>query len=155
MREAASILDLDLLILPCPKRGPTWRPQAIERGGKRQFPYMVDDNTGTALYESDAIVSYLFATYGDGRVPLPLCLGPLTTLTCVLALAPRLGAGGFYHPSRLPKQPLVLWGSGEVSPFAKVARRMSPAYPCQPPRLGPLQPALVSVVGAGGAGGSE
>lgn len=27
--------------------GPTWRPEAIAKGGKRQFPYLVDPNTGT------------------------------------------------------------------------------------------------------------
>ncbi len=27
--------------------GPTWRPEAIAKGGKRQFPYMIDPNTGT------------------------------------------------------------------------------------------------------------
>ena len=119
VREAICSLDLDVLFLPSPKGGPTWRPQAIERGGKRQFPYMVDENTGTALYESDAIISYLFTTYGDGRVPLSLRLGFLTTLTCGLALAPRLGAGTHYVLSKLPEQPLVYWGY-EMSPFCKV-----------------------------------
>lgn len=35
-------------------------------GGKKQFPYMVDPNTGTSMYESDDIISYLFDTYGEG-----------------------------------------------------------------------------------------
>lgn len=32
-----------------------------------QFPYLIDPNTGTEMYESDAIISYLFNTYGDGK----------------------------------------------------------------------------------------
>ena len=31
---------------PTPKDGDLWRPKAIELGGKAQFPYMIDPNTG-------------------------------------------------------------------------------------------------------------
>lgn len=41
-----STLDLDVEVFPCPKDGATWRPKAIELGGKKQFPYLVDPNTG-------------------------------------------------------------------------------------------------------------
>lgn len=41
------------------------------------------------MYESDAIITYLFDQYGDGEVPLALRLGYFTTLTAGLALAPR------------------------------------------------------------------
>ena len=30
------------------------------------------------MYESDAIVGYLASTYGDGKIPIPLRMGPLT-----------------------------------------------------------------------------
>ncbi len=46
VREAVSVLDLDVLVYPCPKDGPTWRPKAVELGGKAQFPYLVDPNSG-------------------------------------------------------------------------------------------------------------
>lgn len=39
--------------------GPTWRPMAVAEGGKSQFPYMKDPNTGAAMYESDAIIAYI------------------------------------------------------------------------------------------------
>lgn len=45
------------------------------------------------MYESDDIITYLFNEYGDGQVPLMLRLGPATTLTCGLALAPRWVGG--------------------------------------------------------------
>lgn len=40
------MLDLDVIMRPCPKGGDMWRPQAIARGGKTQFPFLVDPNTG-------------------------------------------------------------------------------------------------------------
>lgn len=45
VREAVSILDLDVLFYPCPRDSKVYRPEATARGGKAQFPYMVDPNT--------------------------------------------------------------------------------------------------------------
>ena len=64
VREAMTELDLDVLILPCPKGGERFRPELEARGGKAQFPYLVDPNTGAELYESLDIIDYLFSTYG-------------------------------------------------------------------------------------------
>lgn len=55
VREAVSILDLDVLVYPCPKGGPTWRQKAVAMGGKAQFPYLVDPNTG--MYQVLSLVS--------------------------------------------------------------------------------------------------
>jgi hypothetical protein len=63
--------------------------QAIAMGGKSQFPYMVDPNTGTSMYESDDIINYLFDNYGPGASEVPWFLqGPLAILTAGLALVP-------------------------------------------------------------------
>ena len=75
VREALSVLDLDADVFPCPKRGPRFRAEVQRRGGKLQFPWLVDPNAGIEMYESDSIVRYLFERYGDGRVPLALALG--------------------------------------------------------------------------------
>ena len=56
VREAVSILDLDVIFYPCPKGGPTFRLKVQKLGGKQQFPYMVDPNTKVAIYESDDII---------------------------------------------------------------------------------------------------
>ena len=40
------MLDLEAEIRPCPKSGPRFRPEVIARGGKAQFPYLVDEQTG-------------------------------------------------------------------------------------------------------------
>ena len=45
-------------------KGSTRRPELAERGGKELFPYLIDPNTGTEMYESDDINAYLRQTYG-------------------------------------------------------------------------------------------
>lgn len=51
---------------------------------------------GSAMYESDDIVKYLFNNYGDGKVPWGLSLGIITALSCGIALIPRYAT---LHPS--------------------------------------------------------
>ncbi|MEZ5503761.1 MAG: glutathione S-transferase N-terminal domain-containing protein [Halioglobus sp.] len=70
VREALTELDLDVEIYPCPKSGERFRPELVERGGKAQFPYLVDPDTGVEMYESLDIVAYLFETYGQRELPL-------------------------------------------------------------------------------------
>jgi len=62
-REALSALSLDPILYPCPRGGTRFREKVKSEGGRYQFPYLVDPNTGTALFESDAIRDYLLATY--------------------------------------------------------------------------------------------
>ncbi|ONM04059.1 Thioredoxin family protein [Zea mays] len=116
-----TVLDLDVLFYPCPKKGPTFRPKVLEMGGKKQFPYMVDPNTGVAMYESDDIIKYLADTYGDGTVPIMLSLGLLTAITAGLATLGRIGKGNSYIASKVPPQPIEIWAY-EGSPFCKLVR---------------------------------
>lgn len=120
VREALTLLDLEADIRPCPKGGKRFRPELVARGGKAQFPYLVDPNTGKEMYESDAIVRYLFAEYGEGPPPAVL-LGGWAALTGSLASALRLGAGTNAEPSCAPGHPLDLW-SFEASPFCRIVR---------------------------------
>jgi glutathione S-transferase len=39
------------------------RTELLARAGKVQVPYLVDPNTGTAMFESEAIREYLLDTY--------------------------------------------------------------------------------------------
>lgn len=121
VREALSALDLEVMVYPCPKDGPRFRPEAVKRGGKAQFPFLVDPNTKRELYESDDIITYLFAEYGDGGVPLSLRLGPLTDVSSMLASAARPAFGARYVAAHKPKLPLELW-SFEASPFCRIVR---------------------------------
>ncbi|UQA56109.1 glutathione S-transferase N-terminal domain-containing protein [Polyangium aurulentum] len=121
VREALTILDLEAMIYPCPRGGERFRPIVEQKGGKLQFPYLVDPNEGVAMYESDDIVEHLFRTYGDGRVPVTLKLGPVTTGSALAASAWRPNRGRRAVPSRAPEKPLELW-SFEASPFCRIVR---------------------------------
>jgi glutathione S-transferase len=121
VREALTVLDLDARVYPCPKGGTRFRPEVERRGGKLQFPYLVDPNTGKEMYESDEIVRYLFQEYGGQSVPLLLGAGLLTDATAMLASAWRPGLGMRARPSTQPEQPLELY-SFEASPFCRIAR---------------------------------
>ncbi len=63
VREALHELNLDFRVHNVAKRS-VKRKDLVARGGKMQVPYLVDPNTGTAMYESDDIVAYLERTYG-------------------------------------------------------------------------------------------
>ena len=69
VREALTELDLDALIYPTPHGGKRFRPKVAELGGKQQFPFLVDPNTGESMYESDAIIDYLYRRYGGRPAP--------------------------------------------------------------------------------------
>lgn len=121
VREALTVLDLEAMVFPCPKRGPRFREEVKRRGGKYQFPWLVDPNTGTEMYESDDINRHLFARYGTGSPPLLLAAGPIGDLSSFLASAARAGGGVEYRKSKPPERPLELW-SYEGSPFCRIVR---------------------------------
>jgi glutathione S-transferase len=121
VREVLTEMDLDAHIYPCPKGGQRFRPRVQQLGGKLQFPFLVDPNTSTAMYESADIIRYLFATYGDGEAPLHWKLVELQRIGSTLATLPRMGAGVRSRPSKEPAQPLELY-SFESSPFARPVR---------------------------------
>jgi len=120
VREALTLLDLDADIRPCPKGGQRFRPELVARGGKAQFPYLIDSNTGKEMYESEVIVQYVFAEYGEGPPPAAL-LGSWAAVTGSVASALRLGLGTNVEASRAPEKPLELW-SFEASPFCRIVR---------------------------------
>ena len=121
VREALTALDLEVDVRPCPKGGHRFRDEVIRRGGKAQFPYLVDENAGVELYESDDIVHHLFASYGAGPVPWLLRTGPLGDLNSSLSGLWRAGRGTRVRPSHAPAVPLVLY-SMESSPFCRIVR---------------------------------
>jgi glutathione S-transferase len=51
------------MIYPTPHGGKRFRPKVVNLGGKLQVPYLVDPNTGVAMFESAAIREYLLETY--------------------------------------------------------------------------------------------
>lgn len=120
-REAMSALSLDPVVYPCPRGGPRFREKVIAEGGKSQFPYLVDRNTETRMYESADIVRYLFTEYGNGRVPWFVGSRGFAVATSMLASAFRPSKGRRYVPARRPEQLLELYAY-EGSPFCRIAR---------------------------------
>jgi glutathione S-transferase len=121
VREVLTELDLDAVIRPCPVGGTRFRPEVIERGGKAQFPYLIDPAAGTAMYESGDIVAHLWKTYGQGGVPARWRAPGVQQLGSALAGLWRLGRGATARPSKPPAAPLELY-SFESSPFARLVR---------------------------------
>jgi glutathione S-transferase len=115
VRLAISLLDLEAIIYPCPRGGQRHRAQVIERGGKEQFPFLCDPNTGVAMYESADIVRYLVDRYGAGELPGAIGGEPPA---CGLSRA---------LPSRAPAAPLELW-SYEASDACVQVRDVLCAY---------------------------
>ena len=123
VREALTELDLDALIYPCPKGGTRFRPRAQELGGKSQFPFLVDPNTGRSLHESGEIVAYLYETYGGRTARRGAFDRAVKVSTSMLASVSRGGRGWNARPSKAPAQPLELY-SFESSPFSRLVREV-------------------------------
>ena len=122
VREALTELDLDALIHPTPHGGKRFRPKVVELGGKQQFPFLVDPNSGESMYESADIIEYLYRRYGGRSAPARL-LRPLDVSSSVLAGIPRLRAGAQARPAKAPKRPLELF-SFESSPYSRRVREL-------------------------------
>lgn len=126
VRERLTELDLDVMVYPCPKGGKRFRPTVKKLGGKQQYPFMVDPNTGTSLYESYDIVRYLNETY-EGKVRNPrglrrrLALG--MSLASTISRATRGVRGYKARPSNSPEKPLELY-SFEASPYSRLVREV-------------------------------
>ncbi len=123
VREALTELDLDALILPCPKGGRRFREEAVAAGGKAQFPYLVDPNTETSLYESLDIIDYLYETYAQRPAPSRLKMSLLDTPSSMLASGLRLARGIRARPALPAEKPLALWAF-ESSPYARPVREL-------------------------------
>ncbi|RID75691.1 hypothetical protein BRARA_B02725 [Brassica rapa] len=66
---AMTELDLSVEVYPCPKGSVRHRELVRRSGGQEMFPFLIDRNTDTLMYESGDIVKYLFNQYGNGRGP--------------------------------------------------------------------------------------
>lgn len=124
VREALSVLDLDVDVRPCPKGETHHRQELKSIGGREQVPMLVDPNTMEVCYDADKIVSYLFRTYGAGKPVWPLRVPVLRNLSSRLASRVRGGAGTRYQAARRrPELPLELW-SYEACPEARLVREV-------------------------------
>ncbi len=126
VREEMTELDLNYINISCPQ-GATQKREALEeRGGKVQFPYLIDPNTGVEMYDSEDIITYLAETYGPGRRSLGPAVAPVNTAFAALAsmIRPRgrqvrQGLAGREQPEEL----IQLYGF-EGSPFCRKVREV-------------------------------
>lgn len=126
VREVMTLLNLDYEVYPCPKGGQKYRQIVKEKGGKKQFPFFIDENSGAQMYESQDIIHYLFKHYGrTGNTPKKFAQYPKIP---VAAFAGTIinGARGVWVNKKIidraaPAKLLELWGF-EASPFTRVVR---------------------------------
>ncbi|XP_024381730.1 uncharacterized protein [Physcomitrium patens] len=123
VREALTELDLTVEVFPCPKGSLRHREFVRATGGKDQFPFFLDPNTGVSLYESSDIVQYLFNEYGAGGQPTP----GLLESTLVTGWVPTLVRAGrgmqlFHRASAQPPAKMLELYSYENNQFARLVR---------------------------------
>ncbi|MEL6257847.1 MAG: glutathione S-transferase N-terminal domain-containing protein, partial [Pseudomonadota bacterium] len=121
-REAVSETGVTVIVRPCPKGGARFRPEVKTKGGKAQFPYLIDPNTGVSMYESADIASYLRKTYGGGRArPLVHWLGPFNQILSQFGVLARFFAGTVTLKSTQNAKPLEFQGA-ERDPGARLVK---------------------------------
>ncbi|KAK9809844.1 hypothetical protein WJX72_000292 [[Myrmecia] bisecta] len=124
VREAITDLDLAAVeVYPCPKDAARHRATVLQQGGQAQFPFLADPNTGRKIYESAAIVEYLYDTYGAGAKP-PFGLLQTTPLTGWMPTLLRIGRGMVRYsgaPQQAPGKLLKLYNY-ENNQFARLVR---------------------------------
>lgn len=67
VRMVLNDLELDF-ICRISKAGSSQRGIMLKLGDKPQVPFLVDQDTGVMLYESDSIIDYLRDTYANKKV---------------------------------------------------------------------------------------
>ena len=128
VREVVTLLNLDVEIYPCPKGGQKYRQIVKEKGGKRQFPFLIDENTGDQLYESQEIIHHLFKNYGKtGKKPKKFSHYPKLPYVSALASVANAARGVSINKKIIdraaPAQLLELW-SFEASPYTRLVREV-------------------------------
>lgn len=124
VREVMSELDLAYLCRPTPKGGARNRDLVLEKGGKLMFPFLVDPNTDTSLYESEDIITYLVDTYGGGRSMASKTVAPLNSASAAVASLVRMRGGQVAsgrESAPATEHPLELYNF-EASPFCRKVR---------------------------------
>ena len=96
------------------------------------MPYLIDENTGTEMFESSDIIEYLLTTYGpqdpssyDRKALWPITWEAFSVATSTLVAIVRDMPGSRRQPNARPDnekmKPLELWGY-ECSPFVRPVR---------------------------------
>ncbi len=123
VREVLSELDLEYIARTA-ARGSSKRDEVVRRGGKAQFPFLVDPNTGVSMYESEDIITYLHETYRNGRSRMGRLVAPANT--AFAALASLVRRRGIRVRDSVPERDgglmLLELYNFEASPYCRKAR---------------------------------
>jgi hypothetical protein len=120
VREMINVLDLTVEYRPCPgARQGAFSEDLYQRTGRQTVPYLIDPNTGTELFESSEINTYLVDTYGpatdfDRKALWPITFEAFSIYTSSLVAALRGMPGSSRQSNARPDnemmEPLELWG---------------------------------------------
>ena len=145
VREMANLLDLTVEYRPCPgARQGAFSQELLQRTGRQTVPYLIDENTGTEMFESSEIIEYLLNTYGpqdpssyDRKALWPITWEAFSVATstrvAILRGMPGARRQSNARPDNERMQPLELWGY-ECSPFVRPVREALAAL-CLPHRM--------------------
>ncbi len=126
VREEMTELDLSFVTRTCAQGAEQKRQFVEQQGGKRQFPFLVDPNTGQKLYESEDIIDYLADQYGAGRVPLGPTFAPVNTVFAMVSSAVRPKGrkvrAGFENRDQPDELPVLY--NFEFSPYCRKVREV-------------------------------
>jgi glutathione S-transferase len=117
VREALTMLDLEVMVYPVPRKGTRFRRQLTEMSDSDQVPFLHDPNTGEHLQGAEVIVDYLYTQFAPEGEKAPMNLLALAIVASTL----RGSKGKNARPGKAPEQPLELY-SFEASPYARLVR---------------------------------
>lgn len=132
VRETLCTLDLDVLVKPCPRGGSRFTNERKKLAkNDTSLPLLYDPNSNKVISNAKAINAYLWNTYGKKATPnlgfrlaLSDLVGPVSGHITSM-LRPCDSHGRKAKASKIPKEPLFLWGN-EGSPFvARVREALS------------------------------
>ncbi|UZE95989.1 glutathione S-transferase N-terminal domain-containing protein [Alkalimarinus alittae] len=122
VREALTELNLDVVIMPCPKGGKKIG-QLKQETGYSEVPILIDENTHQKIQGAEAAVNYLFEEYRGKRPPKQLIANTLNQFASSMATGIRFSAGMLAKPSKGAEKKLTLY-SFESSPFSRPVREL-------------------------------
>jgi len=117
VREALTVLDLEVMVYPVPENGERFRKQLAELSGSDRLPFLHDPNTGERLQGAESIVNYLYGQFAPEGEKAPMSLLPLASVASFL----RGSKGRIARPSKAPEHALELY-SFEASPYSQLVR---------------------------------
>ena len=100
VRQALTELDLDAVILPCPRGGTRFRPQAEQVGGRAQFPLLVDDGeqSGDGVLARAAVVRLIRpGAHGLTHLPSAFACDRDAVLILTTSMTPMYKAFAFSY----------------------------------------------------------